>query len=273
MNDGYRSQFHDANTKRRLLRSENLPILEKLLSESMQRYQRLENVKNDQQLTREIKENELDRLAHKVYAEVDAFLGFKPSGKPKILFDPRWGFRYNITSKDIIVATLQIPRLIPVIAHEYTHYIQHSKLLDPCYYDIFSEGHARGVERQIAEDHSRKEGNELFLYDILKKTVRELQDAYKWMCERLGKTPKSSLSELHSRDIEYEVFNRAAIFCIAPQFIGEPSKHALGNAFFSIYEALYGKGIYGQMIHGEFKFTKWYQFSSWLNVCNRMRAT
>ena len=266
MNNGYRSQLENDAIKRRLLNQENLPILEDLLDKSTQQFMHLQGLEMAGKLNlgNEIAVDELDDLASKVYSEVDDLLGFNSSEKPKISFDPRYSSRYTETDgqKFITIATLQIPKLVPITAHEYAHFVQYRNGLGDFCYNIVTEGNARCVERHVAEAHREKEDSESFLYDILEKDVNEFRDVYWELCKRFNKKPKDSLLKINS------------ILCQDGDEVHyTPDVHSLGNAFFSICKAHYGKDLCKQMIHGDFKFTKWYQFSSWLNVCNRMRTT
>jgi len=149
-------------------------------------------------------------------------------------------------SKSITLERVARTDLIPTAGHEYTHHIQFKKGLRYSKHTIFSEGQARGVQKQLADDYHEREDNEAFLYRSSDRTVGELKSAYLWMCRKLGQQPRKSLLKTKSSRDRDESVDRL--------IRREPSPHALGNALFSIYEALNGRGMYKQMIHGEFQF-------------------
>jgi len=135
--------------------------------------------------------------------------------------------------------------LIPVIAHEYTHHIQFKKDFVAKEDSMFMEGHARGVQRYIAKTYREKEDNDAFLYDILNWDVGEIKSAYIWACKKIKNPIRKSLLRIGtSRDIDEKI-------CRITE--RNPTEHALGNAFFSIYENDFGDQIYKEMIHGNFK--------------------
>lgn len=139
--------------------------------------------------------------------------------------------------------------VIPTIGHEYAHCVQAQSDLGPSIdyeFDIFREGHARGVERYISNKYKDKEGNEEFFDGILDMTVGEMKSVYVWMCKKLGIKPKESLLKTRtSRDFDekgHRVLRR------------EPTSHAIGNTLFCLYEATKGSSIYKDMLKGNFKF-------------------
>ena len=231
-----KKQLKNKAIKRSLVAAENIPILEDILDKNIQQYKKLKNLKkNCPQFTRKIRLGRLDKLAHEVYAEVDNFLDFKSRRMPNILYRRQDGFFYVDDNNLITVETLQRLSLIPGIAHEYSHYVHYRKGLGDLCYDIFTEGHARGVERQISEIYKEKEDNELFLYDISEETVNELKYTYTLVCRRLKQKPKSSLL-------------KDSIFISNPNLI-EEQEYSLGNAFFLIHETRYGKDIYKDVLN------------------------
>ena len=237
-----RKQLTNKAIKKSLVAVENIPVLEDLLDRNIQQHKRLEDLKHNDEANflKEIEAGDLAELALRTYGEVDNFLDFKPSVLPEILYKPRGEFEYFPKQKIITVETLQRIILIPGIAHEYAHHVQHSKRLWHDCYDIFSEGHARGVEKQIAENHGRKEGNELFLYDISEETLGELTIAYVWACRKLDKKHRWSLLKVNMGSIKES---------LKLLIKGTPSKYAMGNALFSIYETIYGKDVYKETLN------------------------
>ena len=155
--------------------------------------------------------------------------------------------RYIPRLQKIVLKKRPITELLPTIGHEYAHHIHHSLAGLSCQnYDIFKEGHARGVERYIANFQAVKDNNEVFLLEISDWTVGELKSAYLWLCRTQKIQPTKSLLQPKScRDLE-EMLSRF--------YEKQPTPHAIGNALFLIYEAQYGRDIYRQAIHGEFQF-------------------
>ena len=225
-----KSQFLNEAIENSLRVVDKLPILEELLHQNIQQFKQLQKFKvhHPQNFMVKVKSEGLFKLLHEVSVEVDGFLDFEHCKTPKIVYYRR-GFFYDNDEKLITVAPLRRTSLIPGIAHEYAHYIHYRKGLGDLCYDLFAEGHARGVERHIAEEYKEKEDNEAFLYDILEETACELKYAYIWVCKELDKKPKKSL---------LKVGDKGKIF-----------EHDLGNAFFSIYETLYGKDVYKETLN------------------------
>lgn len=153
---------------------------------------------------------------------------------------------YNQLFKKITLKRVARTDLIPAAGHEYTHRIQHKNNIFKDKHEIFMEGHARGVEKQLADDYCEREDNEAFLYGISDINVGELKSAYLWMCEKLGQKPREILLKTKtSRDSDESLYRSNNM---------EPTPHAIGNSLFSIYESLKGRKIYNHMIHGDFQF-------------------
>ena len=152
------------------------------------------------------------------------------------------GSRFNQSSKKVTLEKIARTDLIPTIGHEYAHSVQDRQGLIYKKHSIFQEGHARGVEKHLAQMYSEREDNEAFLYDTSKRTVGEFKRSYLWMCTQLGQEPNKNLLKTNN-DIND-----------LGKKIKEPSSHAIGNALFSIYKAQKGSKIYNQMIHGNFQF-------------------
>lgn len=155
--------------------------------------------------------------------------------------------QYDSLSNKITLERVPRAELIPTVGHEYTHSVQRRKgVLSSNNYLIFGEGHARGVEKHLAEDYREKEDNEAFLYPSSDRTVGEFKSAYIWMCRKLEQQPRKSLLKIKTSRDRGESLERL--------IRGEPTSHAIGNALFSIYEALHGRGIYQQLIFSKFQF-------------------
>lgn len=157
----------------------------------------------------------------------------------------RGGSRYNLLTRSIIMSPLHKYRadVIPVVGHEYAHHVQRRKLSLPLLpkRSYFDEGHARGVQRFIANSYRNKENNEAFMYDYLDLSVAELRVTYQWMCKKLEIAPSKSL-------LKIETATRYR----------KQTGHSIGNTLFLLYETRLGKGIYKDLIDGSFEFKKVY---------------
>lgn len=85
MNANYLSQIENAPMKRRLLRVENLPIMEDLLARESQRLERLKKLKKEGKLNLgdKVSSGELRELFPQICREVDDFLGIQNGEVPK----------------------------------------------------------------------------------------------------------------------------------------------------------------------------------------------
>ncbi len=296
-------EIEDPNMERRLLRPENISILEDLLDKEAQRLERLQKLKENDKLNLgdKVSPDELTELVPQICTEVDRFLeidgnvpkfgyynlfrsplilglytlsalevagaatlmvadqnpeinplffagmGAMQFGLAALLHAINKDSSYTPSSKTIILERSPRTVLIPIAGHEYTHYVQHREGIKDGGYNIFQEGHARGVQKQVSEEYMEREDNEAFLYDVLNSTVGEFKSAYVWMCKNLGQQPKESLLKTKTSRDSDESAHRLVW--------RSPTQHAIGNALFSIYEALQGRQIYKHMIHGNFKFS------------------
>ena len=152
---------------------------------------------------------------------------------------------YFPTRESIRIKKEKRANLIPVLAHEYTHHIQCKKNFGFKEENVFIEGHARGVQRYIAETYRERENNDAFLYENLGIDVMEIKNCYIWASKKLKEPLKKSLLKINTLPYPY------GWVCMRE---GKPTEHAIGNALFSIYEKEYGNKIYREMIHGNFQF-------------------
>jgi hypothetical protein len=155
---------------------------------------------------------------------------------------------YNPNIGRINVEKKPKTEMIPMAAHEYAHTVQHKNGFLPANrkHVIFLEGHARGVERHIAEYYNEQEDNEAYLIAATDRTLGELKSSYVWMCSETGKRPSRALLRTKSKS---DMDERMA------RLLSGPTPHAIGNALMSIYEAKMGKGIYADMLRGDFQFS------------------
>ena len=306
MNSNYQSQIKNSCMKRRLLKIDNIAVIEDILEIESQRLEKLQKLKKENKLNLgdKVSSAELKNLFPQICTEVDDFLSIQNSKAPncryftlfypdlisimilsvyalsasqivmalasqhqgknlftKNLFEAGIGTlqlsmgalmhsisksaAYRKSSKTITLEKTVRTSLIPVIGHEYAHSIQHTRKLMGIKYSIFMEGHARGVEKQLAKTYCEREDNETFLYDISDSNLGEYKSAYIWMCKKLGMHPRKSLLKIKSSRDGDESFGRLLL---------EPTPHAIGNTLFSIYESSKGKEIYKQMIQENFQF-------------------
>ncbi len=142
--------------------------------------------------------------------------------------------RYNQLSKKITLRRQKRSDIIPVFAHEYSHYLQQRYVFPGLVSDhATKEGHSRGVERFIADLYKDRTGNLAFVYGSNKRHVGDLGEMYKWLCRKHGLQPKIKIRKL-------------GLFA---------SEHAIGTTAFYIQEALQGDKIFRQILDGTFKFT------------------
>ena len=102
MDSKYKTQIEDSHIERKLLRVDNLSILEELLNRDSQRLEKLQKLKKDNKLDigKKITTKELKELFPKICTEVDDFLGIQSKGIPKFgyfnLFDLKSASRMNL---------------------------------------------------------------------------------------------------------------------------------------------------------------------------------
>ncbi len=151
---------------------------------------------------------------------------------------------YNSTSGKITLERTSRTCLLPTAAHEYAHHVLDREGLAVGRYTMFQEGYAMGIERHLAREYCKREDNEAFKYHNLELDVLHLSLAYAWMCRKLGREPRKSIS-VNKTSLEKFITNAWGRF---------PPPHAVGNALFLVYEACGKKEIYRRMLRGEFKF-------------------
>ncbi len=157
------------------------------------------------------------------------------------------GSSYSRSSKKVVLDEKKEVNAVSASGHEYVHFIQDKEEIPLNNFQIFLEGHAIGTHKQHVALRCEKEDNEAYLYNRAQYNVSELRSAYLCLCSDLEIKPRRSLLQNNlintlRKDKELMIVKNA-------------SSHSIGNALFSIYEAIHGKDIYRQMIHGEFVFT------------------
>ena len=86
MDSEYMTQIENSNLESRLLRTDNIPVLEELLNRDSQRLEKLQKLKEDNKLDmgNKITTKELKELFPKICTEVDDFLGIQSKDLPKV---------------------------------------------------------------------------------------------------------------------------------------------------------------------------------------------
>lgn len=133
--------------------------------------------------------------------------------------------------------------LVGVIAHEYTHHLQHSLTdLIKNKRNPIVEGHARGVEEIIANNFAQRYDNFAYMFDPLSRTTKELKHAYSSICKKKRINPKKSL-------INLPISEPKGLLC------GSRGYHySIGFAAMSIAETQQGKKIYRDILKNDSSF-------------------
>ena len=149
---------------------------------------------------------------------------------------------YNQNTKKITITTGPRAKMIPCLAHEYTHHTQNIVIGYFLNISSYEDGQARIVERNIAADFREKEDNESFLYQMTKCTLAELRSTYHWICDHFNVKPKKAKIKTLRDRIE-NAYRKTDIY-------GYPSPHSSGNSFFRILEAK-DKKIFLNVLQGK----------------------
>lgn len=250
MYKAYAAQFEDTRLEALLLREQNIPIIEELLNLEFQRLKMLRELKREGKifLGKTVQEKDLDSLVFPVYAKVDEFLDVN-CAPPQVQYSTVPD--YSAEDKVIYLNKWRMKKLIPVIAHEYTHHIQgitENSWIQLRDQDIFMDGHARGVERYITQRYALENDDLGFLDFYTNLHVQELRTAYKWITETCRQTPNPFFLNMKTPEAD------ALLRCFGGDSEGI-SIHAKGTALFSVYESQQGSKIYKNVIHGSFNLT------------------
>jgi hypothetical protein len=144
--------------------------------------------------------------------------------------------------------------VVPAIGHEYDHHILDAKLhlgdMEEEYqtdaWGIAGEGHARGVQRHIANYYAERLGKPHLMLPTEEFVKGELSAAYVWLCEK-----HSMRMNADALWIRNNFFNSEMLFAGKS---GKVSRYAYGNTFFFLAENKLGKGIYADFVKGDFGF-------------------
>src|SRR3989344_1383462 len=238
MNKEYLEQFSDKNIKKLLLNEENILPLEHILDLNLRQGSKIRRKKID--LGTIPLPKDLHSLLDEIKSDIDEFLGVTRIKNPKVQYggltlNRRFEGRYYPKPKLISLRRLKLSDLIPILAHEYTHHVQFQRGI-PYHQDLtsFCEGQAHSVQRYISLRKLIEKDNFAFLLSNLDYDNPPLREVYFWLMKNLGKPQNSNLT----RRIRYHCF------------IDKPTKHAFGNAFFSILEARESTGIHKEIMAG-----------------------
>ena len=141
-----------------------------------------------------------------------------------------------LKSNSIYLEKERLTRVTGALIHEYIHHVQ-SKIMGNKFNksNIFVEGHARGVTRQICLEYAFETENLTYMEMPCIFDFNELSVVYISMCKKLRARLRPDL--------------------IVPDlYFYEPSRHAIGNTLMLIKEIRDGSDIYKKMIHGEYEF-------------------
>lgn len=199
---------------------------------------------------------ELRKSLESIKAAVDAFLAVEQVNKPRFFLYEGGEQLYrgvtialsdadhaeHIPEKDGIIAVKPVwgREDFTALGHEYAHHVQWRKA--PLLYEdsILCEGHARGVERVVAEYFANKEKDPLFLLGLVEETYAELKSVYFSLCEEYGERAAEGCIRLPTAWDALEERTRMET--------GLPSSYAIGNTLFYVSELLHGRDIYQKAV-------------------------
>lgn len=264
MDKEYLAQYSDANIQRLLLDGRNIRLLETILREESAKFcelraQKQKLFENDTPVMKpatDYFENRCNEilacvdLVEKIAREVDSTLAVDNIPEPTIQFefDANDLHNFRCNSHTLILNPLAPNRMFtPYTAHEYTHHIQYHKGTEPEKNKFFAEGHARGVQRAIAQKHAAEENNSAFLYETTRCGLAEFKRTYEKICKVAGVKRKRKLLNVQTR-LEHS----GAWYNILRFFTQPTHHHARGHTFFYLHEKTFGQNIYGDILHGNY---------------------
>lgn len=163
------------------------------------------------------------------------------------------GSHYSINKNFISLKENNLALIKVELAHEFAHHVQFSNIsgknrTGSHHFNLkmFLEGHARGVQKQMAYKYFEKENNPAYLHDTIDISLAELKASYRLLC---GFFPGVRANEnLLNKNISItdKLIQENMFTPMNPPF------HAVGNSIFSIWEALHGTDIYGNIINGDY---------------------
>lgn len=252
MTPAYSHRLMNLRMEKFLFRRDNLPELEELLTQESDKLDVLRELRKRKkiQFGPPLSRSFLAQDFEEVKREVCVFLGLDEAPEAK------WHIRgeisgYNPKKRKMFIGERRRERFVPDATHEYTHFLQHLHLglrnLDKKLYGIFLEGHARGVERHVAQRFSVRHDHPAFLYRSMERTVDELSDAYTYLCNFFEISPKEGLGKEPTIDFSG---------CRWKLLLEKPDHHALGTAVVLLHERRNGQEIYEEMIKGKYRWKR-----------------
>ena len=136
----------------------------------------------------------------------------------------------------IVMQKLERTKLIPAIAHELAHHIlkvYSNKPKQSTQYTIFNEGFCRGVERNISRQYGEREKNMAIEASAQSTDLAEMNEVYCGLARQRAGADRLRLLHIFDRDFVLEK---------------GPTKHAMGNVLFNLWERKYGPGIYKDIL-------------------------
>ena len=111
----YMTQIENSNLERRLLRTDNIPVLEELLNRDSQILEKLQKLKEDNKLDmgNKITTKELKELFPKICTEVDDFLGIQSKDTTKVEYSSLFKLGIESTSCLLLYALSAISLIEP----------------------------------------------------------------------------------------------------------------------------------------------------------------
>lgn len=255
-----------------LVQEKNIGITEEILNKENIELLKLKNkgVLDAYEEEPNASSSEIDNIAPEVYREVNQFLNLEENKFPKIEYvsnsnsfltgisetmEEIVGYvsrlekkpkeqivEYDPVLKKIILSKNPLSSVVLDLAHEYTHYLQDKKLSVEVFdNNILMEGHARGVEKNIAKTYADKKDKKNCLIDVYTQSINELKNTYQWICDNLNKVENERLLKDSQKALENTIHE----IDIDKYSVDDQS---IGNTLFSIYEQTQGNRVYRDFI-------------------------
>jgi len=152
---------------------------------------------------------------------------------------------FDCSRKVIRISEKKEVNAVGGIAHEYTHRLQDSLTnLATQRRNPVVEGHARGVEGEVANTFANRYDNPAYSFEYIDRTAKELKDAYLFICAEKGINPRQSLANLPIPKVRGWLY----------KFFGH--HYSIGVAAMSIAEAQHGDRVYRDVMKNEVSFLR-----------------
>jgi hypothetical protein len=179
-------------------------------------------------------------------AGIGAVLRIYPVLKYELGINYESANEYDPLNERIMTTKHKRAHQLSILAHEYAHHVQARKNMFAKRgdYNSFKEGHARGVERHVALEYFSKESNPAFAYEFMNNHhLPEMKIMYSWLAKKQSLPVNESLLKTRKS------YGKTRMLLESQK----PTAHSIGNAFFYTQEMIQGKGIYRDVIRGEFQ--------------------